>query len=55
MSEPNSERVITPMPPSLVKEIDDYRFQQRVPSRAEAIRQLIIAGIEAIKTKPPTP
>lgn len=45
MSEPNSERVITPMPPSLVQLIDDYRFKHRVASRAEAIRQLIQKGL----------
>jgi hypothetical protein len=33
MSEPNSERIITPMPPSLVQLIDDYRFKNRVASR----------------------
>jgi metal-responsive CopG/Arc/MetJ family transcriptional regulator len=39
MSEPNSA-FITPMPPSLVQLIDDYRFKESCPSRAEAIRQL---------------
>lgn len=47
MSEPNSERIITPMPPSLVQLIDDYRFKNRVASRAEAIRQLILKGLAA--------
>lgn len=41
MSELNSERVITPMPKSLVEKIDDYRFKERIPSRAGAIRQLV--------------
>jgi hypothetical protein len=45
--EANSERIITPMPPSLVKVIDDYRFAHRIASRAEAIRQLIARGLEA--------
>lgn len=45
MTEQNSVRVITPMPPSLVKRIDDYRFQHRVPSRAEAIRSLLEKGL----------
>jgi metal-responsive CopG/Arc/MetJ family transcriptional regulator len=40
-------RVITPMPHSLIKQIDDYRFQHRVPSRAEAIRQLIKKALDA--------
>ena len=49
MSESNSARVITPMPPSLVKAIDDYRFDQRMPSRSEAIRRLIKLGLDAAK------
>lgn len=48
MDEPNSERIITPMSKSLVAAIDDFRFAQRVPSRAEAIRQLIEAGLKAL-------
>lgn len=47
MDELNSERVITPMPKSLVAAVDDYRFSNRVPSRAEAIRRLIEFGLEA--------
>lgn len=47
MAEVNSERVITPMPKSLVEAIDDYRFAERVASRAEAIRRLIEIGLEA--------
>lgn len=49
MDEPNSERVITPMPKSLVAAVDDFRFSNRVPSRAEAIRRLIELGLEAAK------
>ena len=47
MDEPNSERVITPMPKSLLAAIDDYRFANRSPSRAEAVRQLIELGLKA--------
>ena len=47
MDEPNSERVITPMPKSLVEAIDDYRFANRMPSRSEAIRRLVRLGLEA--------
>lgn len=49
MSEPNSERVITPMPKALVSAIDDFRFETRLPSRAEAIRRLIELGLEAAR------
>jgi metal-responsive CopG/Arc/MetJ family transcriptional regulator len=47
MDEPNSERIITPMPKSLVQAIDDFRFGHRVASRAEAIRRLIELGLRA--------
>lgn len=51
MDEPNSERIITPMPKSLVAAIDDYRFAQRSPSRAQTIRRLIELGLEAAKLR----
>jgi hypothetical protein len=35
------------MPRELVERIHDFRFAHRLPSRAEAIRQLIEAGLEA--------
>lgn len=47
MNEPNSERIVTPMPKSLVDAIDDYRYSARIPSRAEAIRQLLEAALKA--------
>ena len=49
MDEANSERVITPMSKSLIAAVDDYRFANRAPSRAEAIRRLIELGLEAAK------
>jgi len=34
--------------------VDDYRFSERLPSRAEAIRQLIELGLKAAgESKPP--
>ena len=51
MDEANSERIITPMPKSLVEAIDDFRFSNRVASRSEAIRQLIALGLEAAKKR----
>jgi hypothetical protein len=45
--EQKTERVIVPMEQSLVKLIEDYRFKHRVPSRAEAIRDLLRAGLAA--------
>jgi metal-responsive CopG/Arc/MetJ family transcriptional regulator len=35
----------------LIKRIDNYRFENRVNSRSEAIRQLIEAGLEAAAKK----
>lgn len=52
MSEPLTERIITPMSPSLVEAIDDYRFANRVASRSEAIRQLLLAGLSANSSAP---
>lgn len=49
MEEANSERIITPMSKSLVEAIDNYRFDTRSPSRAEAIRRLIQLGLAAAK------
>ncbi len=49
MSEPNSERIITPMPASLVEAIDDFRYEQRLPSRSEAIRQLLEFALANMK------
>ena len=34
-------RIIIPIPPKLLQQIDDYRWANRIPSRAEAIRQLV--------------
>ncbi|MGC8526154.1 hypothetical protein [Acidiphilium sp.] len=50
MDEAISERIITPMPKSLVQAIDDYRFSERMPSRAEAIRRLLELGLKAAKS-----
>lgn len=45
-------KLILPVPDELLKEIDDYRFIERFPSRAEAVRQLLkIALKEWRKTK----
>jgi hypothetical protein len=32
--------------------IDDYRFQNRIPSRAAAVRQLIRLGMQALGVEP---
>jgi metal-responsive CopG/Arc/MetJ family transcriptional regulator len=48
MTEPKSERIITPLPKSLVDAIDDFRFANRLPSRAEAMRRILEAGLAAL-------
>ena len=42
------ERIIIPMPAELLDRIEGFRRQgARIPSRAEAIRELIEAGLAA--------
>jgi metal-responsive CopG/Arc/MetJ family transcriptional regulator len=35
------------LPVALLSAVDDYRFENRLPSRAEAFRQIIEAGVQA--------
>ena len=42
-------RVIIPIPPKLLQQIDEYRWQNRIHSRAEAIRLLVKEGLKAKK------
>lgn len=42
-------RLIIPMPKRLITQIDEYRWANRIPSRAEAIRQLIKEGLRTKK------
>jgi hypothetical protein len=51
MNDPNSERVITAMPKPPLAAIGDFRFSNRIPSRAEAIRRLIRLGLESAKAE----
>ncbi len=44
-------RIITEMAPELIERIDEWRYENRVPSRSEAIRRLIEAGLQATKPK----
>lgn len=36
----------------LIDRIDDYRFENRVKNRSEAIRQLIEEGLKQLQNKP---
>lgn len=40
------QRIITLLPTRLVDAIENYRYRARVPSRGEAIRRLIMAGLD---------
>ena len=51
-SDRGTERVVTLMRRQLIERIDDFRFTHRLPSRAEAIRQLIEAGLALIEADP---
>jgi len=51
MEKHETERIITPMPKTLVAAIDEFRYENRVPSRSEAIRQLLLDALERAKPK----
>lgn len=40
-------RKIVSLPAALAKAIEDFRFEERIATEAEAIRRLIEAGLEA--------
>jgi metal-responsive CopG/Arc/MetJ family transcriptional regulator len=48
-------RVILPMPRELLQAVDDFRFDNRIDSRAEAIRQLLRRGLDAAAKEAPAP
>jgi Arc/MetJ-type ribon-helix-helix transcriptional regulator len=41
------QRIAVSVPKELREQIDDFRFANRIASRAEAIRRLVEAGLEA--------
>lgn len=45
MSELKTERVPIMFEPRLLKEVDDYRFANRIDSRSKAVRRLIEVGL----------
>lgn len=47
MEKEKDPRIITPIPTALLEAIDDFRFEKRLASRAEAIRHLIKRGLDA--------
>ena len=47
-------RKIVSLPAALAKAIEDFRFEERISTEAEAIRRLLEAGLEARGRKPST-
>ena len=45
-------KILITLESNLITRIDDFRFDNRINSRSEAIRQLIEAGLAVSKTKP---
>jgi metal-responsive CopG/Arc/MetJ family transcriptional regulator len=43
------ERIAIPMPATLIERIDEYRWSERLPSRAAAIRGLIEIGLRHVE------
>lgn len=35
----------------LLKRVDDYRYENRIPTRAEAVRKLLEKGLKGMKEK----
>lgn len=44
-------KIIFVMEDDLIKRVDDFRFDNRINSRSEAVRQLIEAGLVTSKPK----
>lgn len=40
-------RMVLQMEANEMKEVDEYRWRNRLPSKTEAVRQLIAKGLEA--------
>jgi metal-responsive CopG/Arc/MetJ family transcriptional regulator len=53
MPDEKDPRVILPLSRELLERVDDFRFENRLNSRAEAIRRLLQGGLDAAaKTAP---
>ena len=48
-------RVLLTLDDDLLERIDDFRYNGRIPSRSEAVRRLIVKGLEAFENAPSTP
>jgi hypothetical protein len=50
-----TKRAMVSLPADLAKAVDDYRFENRITTEAEAIRRLIEAGLSAPATPKKSP
>lgn len=42
-----TEKLLLMVEPGLMKRIDDYRYANRIPSRAAAVRELMLASLQS--------
>ncbi len=49
--EQKTERLQLVIEPSIVERINDYRFDNRIESRSEAARRLLLSGLKAENEK----
>lgn len=49
------ERLQIMLSPEELEAVDDFRFKQRMPSRAAAVRELFRLGLSAVGLKPAEP
>ncbi|MFS8121816.1 hypothetical protein QD336_05275 [Rhizobium sp. BR 250] len=55
MKEKKSERVPVMLEPGLLKQIDEYSFENRIRTRAATIRKLILEGMNVSTEKADAP
>ncbi len=51
MSKQLTERVPIMFDPELLNRIDDYSFQNRIRTRSETVRQLVMKGMDTPETQ----
>lgn len=44
-------QILLTLDDELLERIEDYRYENRIPARSEAIRKLIRRGLDSIKKK----
>lgn len=49
-NELKTERLLLMIEPGLINRIDDYRYENRIPSRAAAVRELMLKALPQNKS-----